>query len=154
MNYIKSSGALTEKISWLFLEWRRFLQKRLLNYEITIQQLSLLSQLNKKEYLLPNEIASWLHCDRPTASVIIKNLEKKKFVNRKKDENNAKYSKIILTESGKKFLEDVHSTLPPLEVNPFDVLTSEESEMLFSLLKKCSERMKEIINENEKIKGE
>jgi len=124
------------------------LQKRLQNFDITTQQLSLLSQLNKKEYLHPNEIASWLHCDRPTASVIIRNLEKKRFVSRKKDENNAKYSKIILTENGRSFLEDIHLTLPPLEVNPFDVLTLEESEILYSLLKKCCERMKDISNEN------
>ena len=30
----------------------------------------------KTEYLLPSQIADMLYCDRPTASVIIKNMEK------------------------------------------------------------------------------
>lgn len=144
MTAIKSSGILTEKIAWLFLEWRGFNQKRLVTYDITIQQRSLLNELNKNEFLLPNEIVDYLHCDRPTASVIIKNLEKKDWVNRKKDEKNAKFHKILISEKGKKVLQDVNSSVQPLTISPFDMLTSEESDQLFYLLKKCEDRMNEI----------
>ncbi|MFT8352286.1 MarR family winged helix-turn-helix transcriptional regulator [Clostridium saccharoperbutylacetonicum] len=144
MNAIKSFGILTEKIAWLFLEWRRFNQKRLVIYGITIQQMALLNELYKNESLSPNEIADYLHCDRPTASVIIKNLEKKDWIYRKKDEKNAKYHKIIILEKGKEVLEKVNSSVQPLTISPFDVLTSEESDQLFYLLKKCEDRMKEI----------
>lgn len=146
---MKSAGALTEKISWLFLEWRRFLQKRLVPYDITLQQLSLLKQLSKREFLSPNEIADWLHCDRPTASVVIKNLEKKEFVYRQKDENNAKYHRIYLSDKGKSFLQDITSSLPALTDNPFDVLSSEESDMLYSLLDKCCSRVNDIVNKEQ-----
>ncbi|WP_312857343.1 MarR family winged helix-turn-helix transcriptional regulator [Neobacillus endophyticus] len=142
---IKSSGILTEKISWLFLEWRRYNQKRLIIYDITIQQMALLTELNKNEFLSPNEIADYLHCDRPTASVIIKNLEKKDWIYRKKNEKNARYHKILISEKGKEVLKRVNSSVPPLTISPFDVLTSEESDQLFDLLKKCENRMKEII---------
>ncbi|OAA84831.1 MarR family winged helix-turn-helix transcriptional regulator [Clostridium ljungdahlii] len=144
MNAIKSSGILTEKIAWLFLEWRRFNKKRLVIYDITIQQMALLNELYKNESLSPNEIADYLHCDRPTASVIIKNLEKKDWIYRKKDEKNAKYHKIIILENGKEVLQKVNSSVQPLTISPFDVLTSEESDQLFYLLKKCEDRMKEI----------
>ncbi|EKQ54456.1 MULTISPECIES: MarR family transcriptional regulator [unclassified Clostridium] len=144
MNIIKSSSILTEKIAWLFLEWRRFNQKRLVIYDITLQQRALLNELNKNEFLAPNEIADYLHCDRPTASFIIKNLEKKGWIYRKKDEKNAKYHKIIISENGKEVLQRVNSSVPPIKISPFDVLTSEESNQLFYLLKKCEDRMKEI----------
>jgi len=141
---MKSSAILTEKIAWLFLEWRRFNQKRLLIYDITIQQMALLNELNKNDFLSPNEIADYLHCDRPTASVIIKNLEKKDWIYRRKDEKNAKYHKILISEKGKEILQRVNSSVSPLTISPFDVLTSKESDQLFYLLKKCEDRIKEI----------
>ncbi len=150
MNIIKGSGALTEILSWIFLEWRRFLQKRLVGYGISLQQLALLGYFVKHEFLMPNEIADYLHCDRPTASVVIKNLEKKGFIYRKKDERNAKYHKLFISTRGKEFLEFVNSSVPPLEVNPFDVLSSEEKEHLYYLLEKCRNRTKEIIKQNSK----
>ncbi|SMC16518.1 DNA-binding transcriptional regulator, MarR family [Clostridium acidisoli DSM 12555] len=149
MSVIKNFGILTEKIAWLFLEWRRFNQKRLVSYDITIQQRALLNELNKNEFLSPNEIANYLHCDRPTASVIIKNLEKKDWIYRKKDEKNAKFHKILISEKGKEILQSVNSSVQPLTISPFDVLTSEESEQLFYLLKKCEDRMNEIKDSKE-----
>lgn len=146
MNIIKSFGILTEKMSWLFLEWRRFNQKRLVNYDITIQQMAVLSELEKNDFRSPNEIANYLHCDRPTASVIIKNIEKKGWIYRKKDENNAKYHKILISAQGKEILQSISSSVPPLTTSPFDILTPAENEQLFYLLKKCESRMKEIIS--------
>ena len=114
--------------------------------------MSLLKQLVKHEFLLPNEAAAFLHCDRPTASVVIKNLEKKGFIYRRKDERNAKYHKLFISNSGKEFIKFVDSSVPPLAVNPFDVLSSEEKEQLNYLLEKCCNRAKEIINQNIKEK--
>lgn len=133
-------------MAWLFLEWRRYNQKRLVTYDITIQQMALLNQLKRNEFLSPNEIADYLHCDRPTASVIIKNLEKKDWIYRRKDEKNAKYHKILITEIGKEVLQRVNSSVPQLTISPFDVLSSDESDQLFYLLSKCENRMKEIIS--------
>ena len=146
MNTIISFGILTEKIAWLFLEWRRFNQKRLVGYDITIQQMAVLRELERNDFLSPNEIANCMHCDRPTVSVIIKNLEKKGWIYRKKDENNAKFHKILISTQGKEILQSISSLLPQLTISPFDVLTGEENEKLFYLLKKCEDRMKEIIN--------
>lgn len=148
VSIIKSTGVLTERLSWLFLEWRRFLQKRLVGYNISLQQISLLRQLDKHEFLLPNEVAVFLHCDRPTASVVIKNLEKKSFIYQMKDERNAKYHKLFISKKGKELLEFVNASVPPLTVSPFDVLSPEENEQLYYLLNKCCNRTKEIINQN------
>lgn len=149
---VKSYGLLTEKLSWLFLEWRRYLQKGLLSYDITLQQMSLLHRLDKKESMLPNEIADYLHCDRPTASVILRNLEKKEYILRRKDPVNAKYHHIAISDKGKKFLELLSSSMPRVTVSPFDVLTPEENEQLYYLLTKCCDRTKDIIHLNQKEK--
>lgn len=152
MSKIRSSGELTEKLAWLFLEWRRFLQRRLKGYDITLQQMSLLKKLKKSDYLLAHEIADFLHCDRPTASVIIKNLERKGFVGREKDEGNAKYRKVSISQKGIEYLASIETSLEPLKISPFDVLSPEENETLYLLLKKCCERTKEIVSQTGKEK--
>lgn len=149
---IRKEGELTEKLAWLFLEWRRFLQRRLAGYDITLQQMSLLKRLKKSDYLLPHEIADFLHCDRPTASVIIKNLERKGYVNRAKDEGNAKYRRISISKEGNDYLDAIDASLEPLGVSPFDVLSPEENETLYRLLKKCCERTRKIVGKTEKEK--
>ena len=113
--------------------------------------MSLLNKLKKSEFLLPLEIADYLHCDRPTASVIIKNLEKKEFVYRKKDDRNAKYHRVYLSKKGLDYIEMVNKALPTLTISPFDVLTPEESEQMLMLLNKCCNRMKVILEQNEGV---
>jgi DNA-binding MarR family transcriptional regulator len=143
---IKSTGALTERLAWLFLEWRRFLQRRLVGYDISLPQLSLLRELGRHEFLLPSQIADHLHCDRPTASVVIKNLEKKGYIYRKKSKENARYHKLFLSQKGREYLGKINASVPPVTVSPFDVLSPEENEQLYALLKKCCDRVKEITN--------
>ena len=135
---------MTEKLAWLFLEWRRFLQKRLVGYDISLPQLSLLKNLAKHECMTPSEVAEYMHCDRPTASVIIKNLEKKGLIHRKKGEENARYHQLFISDRGKEYLEYINAAVPPLNISPFDGLSPEESEQLYELLTKCCDRMKDI----------
>mgnify|MGYP002277116510 CR=1 FL=1 len=133
----------------MFLEWRRFLQKRLVGYDISLPQLSLLKTLAKRESMIPSEVAEYMHCDRPTASVIIKNLEKKGLIYRRKGKENAKYHRLFVSEKGKEYLAYINAAVPPLNISPFDVLTPEESELLYGLLTKCCGRMKEIKNKKQ-----
>ncbi len=144
---------MMEKVGWLFLEWRRLRQKRITPYGLTIQQYSILRQLAKSDYLAPSDIAEWLHCDRPTASVIIKNLEKKEWIARCKDEQNAKRHRIFITEQGKVLLQRIVDELPESPEHPFDVLTEEECAAMLSSLRKACKRMKILsaadINEGE-----
>jgi DNA-binding MarR family transcriptional regulator len=111
--------------------------------------------LNKREFLLPLEIADYLHCDRPTASVIIKNLEKKALIYRKKDEKNSKFHRIYISKVGQEYIQMIDSSVPKLTVSPFDILSQEEKEQLLMLLDKCCSRMKDIAeNHKEERKDE
>ena len=95
---------------------------------------------------MPNEISEYLHCDRPTASVVIKNLEKKGLIIRRKDQRNSKFHRIYMSKEGQDYIQMIASSLPKLTVSPFDILTQEEKEQLLMLLNKCCTRMQEIKN--------
>jgi len=94
--------------------------------------------------MVPSEVAEYMHCDRPTASVIIRNLEKKGLIYRKKGEENARYHRLFISDRGKEYLKYINEEVPPLDISPFDVLTPEESEHLYELLTKCGDRMRDI----------
>lgn len=82
------------------LLWKRYLQRSLERHEVTLKQYYLLRRLSRRPHLYPAEIAAALFCDRPTASVVIANLEKQGWLRREKDEQNHKRTKVRLTEAG------------------------------------------------------
>lgn len=89
-------------LGYIFLSWRRYLQKAVVDQGITLKQVALLGELTNRQFLYPAEIAEMLFCDRPTAAVIIKNLEKNGLLRREKDKENGKRQRIIITEAGKR----------------------------------------------------
>ena len=74
------------RLSVAFLTWRRHLQRHLVPFGITLKQVYVLRQLVRREFLYPSKIAEMLFCDRPTATVVIRNLGKQGWVVREKDE--------------------------------------------------------------------
>lgn len=91
---------LMNRVGIIFLTYRRQLQNSLSEFGITLQQYRILKILARKEFLYPSEIADTLFCDRPTATVIIKNLQKKNWVRRERDQNNGKQIMIRITSDG------------------------------------------------------
>lgn len=130
------------KLGTIFLTWRRYLQRDLNQHKITLKQLYVLKQLSKKEFLYPSQIAEMLFCDRPTATVIIKNLEREKWVKREKDAENAKQVKIILLPSGLEKLLSIAPIDSNEEFDPIECFTKEEKQQFEILLNKLSEYMK------------
>jgi DNA-binding MarR family transcriptional regulator len=87
--------------------WKRYLQKQLLPHNITLKQIYLLKQLIRFDFLYPARIAELLFCDRPTASVIIGNLVKRGWVQKKPDSENKKRVRISITLLGAKKVNQV-----------------------------------------------
>jgi DNA-binding MarR family transcriptional regulator len=128
-----------------FLTWRRYLQGFLIPYKITLKQAYVLRQLTRKEFLYPSQIATMLYCDRPTATVIIRNMHKAGWVQREKDEHNRKFVRISITETGRQKLEELQSS--PWANPPFDplaCLSEEEAQELERLLDKLNQHFKQI----------
>ena len=67
-----------------------------------------------QEAVLGSKVAEELFCDRPTASVILRNMEKRGWVSRAKDSVNKKHVRIGLLAAGRRKLAQVRK-LPELK---------------------------------------
>lgn len=92
---------LMNKLGLVYLSWTRKLKQQLVPHRITLKQQFVLKQLQKTPFLYPHQIADMLYCDRPTASVIIRNMLKQGWVQKIDDDENRKQYKVILTIEGK-----------------------------------------------------
>ncbi len=119
----------------IFLTYRRSLQKKLLPAGSTLKQHYVLRQLIKREYMQPSEIADELFCDRPTASVIIKNLQKHGWITREKAPDNRKFHRITITAKGRAQVEKTKDLIIP-DHDPFAMLNEDEKKQFARLLRK------------------
>lgn len=93
---------LMNRIGTIFLTWRRHLQRGYARYGITLKQIHLLHQLRYREFLYPSDIAEMLYCDRPTATVIIRNMIRKGWVRKDGDPQNRKRWRVQITAAGRR----------------------------------------------------
>ena len=89
--------ALISKINQLI---RRFLEAGLESKDLTFNQYNLLQLIVMRSQIRPSEAAEALGCNRPTATVIVNNLEKKGWVHRQTDPDNRRQVLVRLTEEG------------------------------------------------------
>jgi DNA-binding MarR family transcriptional regulator len=134
------------------LRWRRFQHAALSTQGITLKQYYVLSQLEKKSYLYPSRIAELLYCDRPTASVVIGNLEKHGWVSRRRDPDNGKRVRVALTAAGRQKLEAVDNA-PLIEqkaaVEPLACFSDEEKDQFEALLGRLNKHLKLVTSDEE-----
>ena len=104
-------AAIMPLISQSHLTWKRYWQAQLVGTGMTLKQNFVLRQLARREFLRPADIAELLFCDRPTASVIVRNLEKHGWVARCKDANNGKQVCVTITPKGRRSLRRVEKRL-------------------------------------------
>ena len=90
------------RIGVIHLTWSRQLQKQLLPHGLTLKQLHVLQELVRNEFLFPSQIARMLFCDRPTASVVIRNLQKNGWIEKERDPENGRRFRIVITAGGRK----------------------------------------------------
>ena len=119
----------------IFLSYRRALQKKLVPFGSTLKQHYVLQQLIKRERMQPSEIAEELYCDRPTASVVIRNLQKRGWIKKEKDPDNGKFFWVTITGKGRKQLEKTKGALLP-DIDPLSYLNADERKQLAVLLRK------------------
>ncbi len=133
------------RLSVAFLTWRRHLQQGLVPHGITLKQLYLLRQLARREFLYPSRIAELLFCDRPTATVIIRNMEKQGWVSREPDEQDRRQVRVVITGAGRAKLEELAQVDRQGEdFDPLGCFDEEEIAELDRLLGKMNEHLKQI----------
>ena len=130
-------------IGVIFLTWKRYLQKRTAEHDITLKQYYLLRKLDRCGYMYPSEIAEDLFCDRPTASVIIRNMEKKGWVVREQDSENRRAVQVLITEAGRTKFEASKSLLKT-DFDPLGCFTQDELTVFEGLLGKLREHLSDL----------
>ncbi|MBW1804265.1 MAG: MarR family transcriptional regulator [Deltaproteobacteria bacterium] len=138
---------LMEAIGMAFLTWKRHAQKEIQPYGVTLKQFSVLRELNKRGVLYPAEIAEMLFCDRPTAAVVIRNMEKKGWIRRESDLNDRRRFNVFLEPAGKKKLSDVpweQAEYRKKQFKPASCFTEKELTQFRDLLGKLNRHLSRI----------
>ncbi|MBW1862565.1 MAG: MarR family transcriptional regulator [Deltaproteobacteria bacterium] len=145
----KKKWPIMHAIGTAFLTLKRYRQKQVLPYGITLKQFYVLRQLKKEGVLNPSEIADMLFCDRPTATVVIKNMEKQGWVKRELDPEDSRRLKVTLEPAGQTKLKELVRKLADSKkesFTPLSCFTSREKDQFTKLLAKLNLHIKEHIN--------
>lgn len=130
---------LMNKLGLIYLTWTRKLKQQLVPHGITLKQQFVLKQLQTKPFLYPHQIADMLYCDRPTASVIIRNMVKNGWIEKVKDEENQKQYKVTATDAGKEKWLSLNGASGKEDMDRFDplkCLTDDERQQLDKIISK------------------
>jgi DNA-binding MarR family transcriptional regulator len=116
-----------------------------------LKQAFVLRRLETNEFLYPSKIASLLFSDRPTVSVIIRNLVKHGWATQVRDTENRKRKRVIITDEGRDKLAEIKQTSWGSDDPAFDPLACfDEGELqeLDRLLGKLNKNLRQITKQN------
>ncbi|MCP4901904.1 MAG: MarR family transcriptional regulator [bacterium] len=133
------ASPVMDQIGTAHLTWKRFLQRGLNQYGLNLKQVYLLRRLSEEQFLYPSRIAEELFCDRPTATVIVRNLESKGWVQKQPDPDDGKRVRVLLSQAGAEKLESVPKSAYRTGMtasDPLECFSNEELTTLESLLTK------------------
>lgn len=116
------------------------------NFEITPEQLMVLSALIDHDGLYQRQIGMITLKDRPNITRIINILEKMNFVTRKPDVNKRKIYKIFVTDEGKNVVKKVMPTALELWENIVDGVDEDELEITLKVMNKFKENLMKDMN--------
>jgi DNA-binding MarR family transcriptional regulator len=136
-----------QRLGIAFLTWRRYVQRHVTAHDITLKQAFVLDRLGRWESLLPSQIARLLFCDRPTATVVVKNMEKRGWVRRERDTADRRRMRVTLTETGRQKLYEIQEQVwEPLQaaVDPLGCFDQGEIEVLDKLLGRLVKHLRQL----------
>jgi DNA-binding MarR family transcriptional regulator len=142
-----SRGTVMRRLSIVFLTWRRYQQRRVAPLKVTLKQSYVLGQLEKQRFLYPSQIAQMLFCDRPTATVVIKNMEKRGWVERQRDAQDRRQVRIAITGPGRKKLAEIRQPRGKAAVDPLACFSAEEIGEFDRLLVKLYQHLEKTTGE-------
>ena len=116
------------------------------NFEITPEQLMVLSALIDHDGLYQRQIGMITLKDRPNITRIINILEKMNFVTRKPDVNKRKIYKIFVTDEGKNVVKKVMPTALELWENIVDGVDEDELKITLKVMNKFRENLMKEMN--------
>ena len=135
------------KLQIAFLTQKRYLQKVLQPYGITLKQAFVLKQLEQAGYLHPSNIASILFSDRPTTTVILRNMARKGWLQLQRDPQDRRQTRVSMTVKGQNKLAQIQKTpwgSPNPEDEPLACFNEGELQEFDRLLTKLNRHLRQV----------
>ena len=138
-------AASVGRLSQLFPRWMSAKIEKL--HDITSSQILAIFIISREQEVKMGQLAQMLDLTPRAITGLVTGLEKKNFVNRTKDENDARITWLSLTEDGKKFLKQILPDASKKLSGLFEVLTKKEQVELVRIIEKLTDHMKSQIDE-------
>ena len=142
MENYKNTLSIISKIHSLSSSFlKNELEEKGLN-ELVSSHGNILFQLSLEEKLSMSEIASRIHRDKSTTTVLVKKLEKEGYVERVKNQDDNRSFYLHLTEKGLQYTKATSDISSKLVSKAYENFSEEEKEATFALLSRiCSNFM-------------
>jgi DNA-binding MarR family transcriptional regulator len=130
-------GAILARISRIHLGWKRHVQRGLAPYGVNAKQFHVLRKLAERGSLLPSEVATMLHADRPTVSALLRTMERANWIRIATDPEDRRRRRIVLHRAGRGLLQRIPEGCwrqGHTAVDPEACLTDAERRQLHALL--------------------
>lgn len=117
-----------------------------LNIQIPIEEFFALDIISCNEEMCQRDLAKILLRDRANTGKILTSIEKKGYIERIVDtKNNRLIKKIIITDSGKKIVEEINAKTSTAKKLIEEVFTKETEEILITTLKNIRKKLSTVI---------
>jgi 5'-methylthioadenosine phosphorylase len=135
MGFPRRNLALSQMAQVIYM-FRRYRLTHVNAFGVTVPQFHALVQLDRRGPLNPSRIADLLYIDRPTTTVVLRNLERRGWIERERDEANRKYVIARITDAGRKKLDELRRAEEEQagDFEPLSCFTEQELAQLEGLL--------------------
>lgn len=138
-------AASVGRLSHLFPRWMS--SKIEVIHEVTSSQLLAIFLLSQSKEMTMGQMSVTLDLTPRAITGLTVGLEKKKYIKRRRDQEDARIVWLSLSDSGKNFLRKVRPDASRKLANLFEVLTKSEQIELVRLIEKLTDNMKSQIDE-------
>ena len=138
-------AASVGRLSHLFPRWMS--SKIEVIHEVTSSQLLAIFLLSQSNEMTMGQMSVMLDLTPRAITGLTVGLEKKKYIKRRRDQEDARIVWLSLSDSGKNFLRKVRPDASRKLANLFEVLTKSEQIELVRLIEKLTDNMKSQIDE-------
>ena len=138
-------AASVGRLSHLFPRWMS--SKIEVIHDITSSQLLAIFLLSQSKEMTMGQMSAMLDLTPRAITGLTVGLEKKKYIKRRRDKEDARIVWLSLSDSGKNFLKKVRPDASRKLANLFEVLTKSEQIELVRLIEKLTDNIKSQIDE-------
>src|SRR3954453_21119184 len=133
---------IREHIDKISAQMRRDYSDSLRQLDLHVGQDNLLCRLWREDGITHMQLSESLNCEPPTVTNMVKTLEKKGFIYRKKDSADGRVSRVYLTEKGLAVREPITQIWHKQQEKLLKGLTAEKRVLLNDLLHQMEKNLK------------